>query len=139
MKKSLIILAIFASFSAHSAPAKSYKYTCACVDTGMECEGAERMEVAVSETKAKIKISMEDGDFPLSFETQYNPDYQAPGKYRNYSQYKISSMSKPEYSMKSSFLVDGEMPFGAKTGTVLFQSIARSSGFYSWLYECEKN
>ncbi len=138
MKSIFLISALLLS----TFQAYAMDYRCECVDTGVECDGMENMNVFLEGKKATITIGSEDWKMTDSFVTKLNAKYSPREKeHMNFSQFKITS-SGGGYNFdlkKSTFLIEKELVEGGKSGTVKFQSVSDKSvggGFWSWVFEC---
>lgn len=127
-----------------SAIAAPLEYSCECIDTGVECEGMEKLNISIAGKKAVIELGSSDWEYNDTFEVALNPKYTPRSKENaNFSQFKITNGSEASgYSVKrSTFLVENTLLKGRKSGTVKFESVQNKDtggGYYSWVFECSK-
>ena len=142
--KNVLAAIVLCSATAFTAQAATHEYQCECYDTGLECEGMEKMNIEISGETAVIDIGSEDWEMNDQFEVTLNPNYKPRNpEHMNYNQFKINAGGGGYgyNTKKSSFLVQKTLSKGKKSGYVLFQSVADQStggGFYSWQFNCTK-
>jgi hypothetical protein len=134
-------------FMASTSAASELQYTellyaCACQDTGLECEGGERLDVKLSSGKAEIHYGEKDGSNMIRFDTVLNPKYKSRILARQgFRQFKIRSSSSKAYQIdRSNFMIGLSLINGAKEGTVLFDSVQAENtggGFWTWEFSCK--
>jgi hypothetical protein len=126
--KFLILTAVLLSSPSFAA---SVKYTCECIDTGLECDGGDLMKLNLTAEKISFTLTDRDGDFPRKFsgviDTKYNPRTNKDS---------IRYLSKDQNF--PSFLVKKKMLKGAATGVVKMPEFGDDGTYgHEWYYECK--
>lgn len=117
------------------------KYTCECQDTGIECDGGERLDFTLSGNQATIKYGEVDFHHVDTFKTKLNPNYKPQStEHKDFKKFDILSTTSNGYQIgKSYFLIEQRLINGKANGRVKFQSVQTQNtggGFWSWLFEC---
>jgi len=123
----LIALALIsqASFAA------SQEYNCECVDTGLECDGIEKMSLVLDSEEISLQVTDRDGDFPQTYTGQIDTRYR-PRTRVNSIRYLTGNPTYP------SLTVEKDMLEGAETGSVRMPEFGSHDSFvHEWVYECE--
>ena len=134
----------FVSFTADAA-VKKFEYTCECIDTGLECDGMENLNIAITGNEAEINLGSYDWEMNDTYFVEKNVNYIARTlENKNYNQFKIVDGGGMYgfNNKKSSFLVSSSIAKGEKKGSIKFQSVSSEStggGFWSWFFECKKD
>lgn len=126
--KFLILAAVLLSSPVFAA---SVKYTCECIDTGLECDGGDLMKLSLTPEKISFTLTDRDGDFPRKFsgvlDTRYNPRTNTDS---------IRYLSK-DWNFPS-FLVKKKMLSGSATGVVKVPEFSHDGDYgHEWYYECK--
>jgi hypothetical protein len=102
------------------------------VDTGVECDGLEKMKLVLKGPQAAAVVTDADGDFPTKLKLQQDPSY-APIKNKSYLRYlNAESSSKKTYR---SLLIQKPMIRGSRSGTVKMLEVS-NGGATEWQFNC---
>lgn len=140
--KALSLILVFVSLNAFALD--RYGYSCECIDTGLECDGGDRLDVSVKGNAATLKYGAAD-DFSeyITFKTILNQNYK-PKSAANmkFKKFDITSATTDGYVLEqSSFLIDQNLLSGNQNGDVKFQSVegTKEKGYFtSWSFQCER-
>lgn len=118
-------------------------YTCECQDTGIECDGGERLDVTLKNNLGTIKYGEKDFRFVDTFNIKLDSNYMPRSRVNNgFKKFNILSTTSDGFQIKkSSFLIDQNLINGKANGIVKFQSVNAESiggGFWSWAFKCTK-
>ncbi|MCM0605533.1 MAG: hypothetical protein KA715_05535 [Xanthomonadaceae bacterium] len=131
-----VILVLLAAGSIWAAPQYPLKYSCECIDTGMECGDVYmNMEVLVRSNKSmKFRITDAEGHLFASLESLR--DVTKPTKGKNFKRFYHNNKkwTKPFPHL----YVEDEILRGGKSGTVKMPEYNGEGSPYTWEYECEK-
>ena len=126
----IVLLAGQMAVAQGQIPSRTQIYSCECIDTGLECDGGEKMSVVIKGGKANLTITDRDGDFPSLNEAKYDATY-APTKNVDYYRYLNQDTKKPHRY----FLIRKSMIKGSSQGVVKAVEVG-GGGAYEWYYEC---
>ena len=115
-----------------SAFASKYTYSCDCIDTGLECDGGEKMVLKTGNPNIKITRTDKDGDFSQNYTAELDPTYK-PRTQTSFLRFSATSQNSP-YPY---FLIQKGLTQGRKTGDLKAVEYINGEYGHTWVYECK--